>query len=658
MEWEVRVMAVARAGSVLQHLRRVLARAPGPEVGDAELLERFVRWGDQAAFELLVWRHQRMVLGVCRRVLGNLHDAEDAFQATFLVLARKAASIGNRQALAGWLHRVASRVARHARSRAARQPRAAAQGADLDCLPCPREPGAELLAGELGAVLDEELGRLPEHYRVPLVLCYLEGKTYEEAARQLRCPKGTVSGRLTRARHMLKARLTRREVGLGAGLLAAGLCEHAASAAVPAALVAATVKAALLVASGRAAAVATSPEVAALAEGVLRSMLFHKVKFVSVLLAALVACVGAGTYAAALHAGDPAQPSPAEKSVPAPPARGPYRVVQGDARPAAGAGRPRLVDADAAVDAVSWSPDGKVLATRVRAWDGDGHVTGRFLQIRDADTGAVRRTLEQSDDLEDARFSPDGKSVAAAITAENVVKLWDARTGKEKRTFEGAKCTGLTSVAFSRDGRLLAAAGVVNNADSGQGVLILWKAASGNLLWQVRGHTSDICERALAFSPDGKLLATGSADKTIKLWDATTGKCKRTLEGHESGVFSLAFSPDGKLLASGGLDGTVRLWDLESAELKFLESGYIRGLKVVVAFSPDGRWLAAGGTILGNTAYGRGDVRLFDAKTGKLHRAFPDVLRHGVSALAFSPGGETLAVGNWDKQLLLLPLKK
>jgi DNA-directed RNA polymerase specialized sigma24 family protein len=143
-------------------LRRVLAHASGAKVSDAELLERFVKTADQAAFELLVWRHERMVLGVCRRVLGNPHDAEDAFQATFFVLARKAASIGNRKAVAGWLHRVACRVAHHARSKASLRERPAGHDADLASMPSPREPSGELLARDLGRVLDEEVNRLPE----------------------------------------------------------------------------------------------------------------------------------------------------------------------------------------------------------------------------------------------------------------------------------------------------------------------------------------------------------------------------------------------------------------------------------------------------------------------------------------------------------------
>jgi RNA polymerase sigma factor (sigma-70 family) len=309
------VMVELRAGSVLHYLRRALAHAPGAEVSDAELLERFVKAADREAFELLVWRHQRMVFEVCRRVLRNHHDAEDAFQATFLVLARKAASIGNRQGVAAWLHRIASRVAQHARSRASRRERPGGQ-AELASIPGRREPGAELLAGDLGPVLDEEVNRLPEKYRVSIVLCYLEGKTYEEAARQLGCPKGTLSGRLARARRLLQARLTRRGIGLGAGLLAAVLCEQAATAAAPAALVAATVQGALLAASGRAAAGATSPGVVALAEGVLRSMLYQKLRCVSMVLAALFACAGLGTYLAALHAGVPAELALPEQRVP------------------------------------------------------------------------------------------------------------------------------------------------------------------------------------------------------------------------------------------------------------------------------------------------------------------------------------------------------
>jgi dipeptidyl aminopeptidase/acylaminoacyl peptidase len=335
------------------------------------------------------------------------------------------------------------------------------------------------------------------------------------------------------------------------------------------------------------------------------------------------------------------------------------------ARPIDRAAGAKLVDAGVAVDSLAWSPGGKLLATRATAWSptGDGGTlkTGRALQIRDVETGAVLRTLYDEDDVSDVRFSPDGRSVAAALAGENVIKLWDPWTGKGQRTFEGTRiddtaAATLFRIAFSRDGRLLAAAGRVNDvfARENNAMVYLWETGSGKLLWQARGHSLLNPEPAVAFSADGKLLATG-AHGTIKLWNTATGECSQTLEGVEDGgASSLAFSPDGKLLASGG-DGKVRLWDPDSRELKrVLTTGYSKGLNVLVAFSPDGRRLAVGGTT--NLDEASGDVQLFDSKTGRLEQAFPDLLRrHGaICALAFSPGGETLAVGTWNKKLLLL----
>src|SRR5262249_51578111 len=181
---------------------------------DAQLLERFVRLRDETAFEALLHRHGPLVFGVCRKFLYNPHDAEDAFQATFLILARKAGSVAPGSLLGHWLYGVACRVAARARKTALRQAREQS-GADLAAVP----GAAEEADSDLAPLLHEEVRRLPDKYRRPVVLCYLEGKTNEEAAHELQWPVGTVKGRLNRAREMLRARLTRRGVALSAGLL-------------------------------------------------------------------------------------------------------------------------------------------------------------------------------------------------------------------------------------------------------------------------------------------------------------------------------------------------------------------------------------------------------------------------------------------------------
>jgi RNA polymerase sigma factor (sigma-70 family) len=176
--------------------------ALGDDVSDADLLDRFLRSQDEGAFEMLVWRHGPLVLGTCRRVLGDDHNAEDAFQATFFALARKASTIGRRESVSAWLYKVAYRIALRARSLQAKR----------NCeeplrqeppVPAP-EPPDDLAARELQQRLDAQIDRLPEKYRAVFVLCHLEGKTNEEAARELGCPKGTILSRLSRARERLR----------------------------------------------------------------------------------------------------------------------------------------------------------------------------------------------------------------------------------------------------------------------------------------------------------------------------------------------------------------------------------------------------------------------------------------------------------------------
>ncbi len=222
--------------------------AAGPEPSDQGLLKRYVDQRDETAFAALVQRYGPLVLGVCRRVLGHEQDSEDAFQATFLVLARKAEAINKGASMGGWLYRVAYRIARKLKGRQARRQRRERTASEFAAA----EQTPAWVWREVGVVLDEEVNRLPAKYRLPFVLCYLDGKTNEEAARQLACPVGTVASRLAWARERLRVRLTRRGITLSAALLAGGLAAHAGPVVLSAALAQATIQAGLRFGAGRA----------------------------------------------------------------------------------------------------------------------------------------------------------------------------------------------------------------------------------------------------------------------------------------------------------------------------------------------------------------------------------------------------------------------
>lgn len=253
---------------VLQHLHHLLG-TPGGDRTDGELLERFVAARDEAAFAALMRRHGPMVLAVCRRMLRHLQDAEDCFQATFLVLARKAATV-KRDSLGNWLYAVAYRTALEARTVNARRQKHEKQVPDM--------PHPEVMPPEVQdwrPYLDRELNRLPEKYRAAIVACDLEGRSRKEAARLLGIAEGTLSSRLARGRSLLAKRLAPYGL-LSSVALTATLVESAASAQVPAILLSSTTKAALLVAAGKFTAASASSAV--LMKGVLKSMFLTKLK--------------------------------------------------------------------------------------------------------------------------------------------------------------------------------------------------------------------------------------------------------------------------------------------------------------------------------------------------------------------------------------------
>jgi RNA polymerase sigma factor (sigma-70 family) len=287
---------------VLQHLLTGL----GPEgdgTTDGELLARFVRSRDEDALAALVRRHASMVWGVCRRLL-NHHDAEDAFQATFLVLVRKAAAVP-RQAIANWLYGVARQTVVRVRATAAKRRRRETQVVNL-----PEPTVAEGCNADLPAVVDEELSRLPGHYRGVVVLCDLEGMTRKAAARQLGIPEGSVASRLARARALLAKRLNQRGV-VFSGSVGAVLSAGVAVASAPPALVASTINAASLLAAGQAATGAIPVKVAALTEGVMKAMLFTKLKAASAVVLILGFVATGATLLTYRAAGGQEDPRPA-----------------------------------------------------------------------------------------------------------------------------------------------------------------------------------------------------------------------------------------------------------------------------------------------------------------------------------------------------------
>jgi zinc protease len=368
---EADTMASDHVGSVVHSLQRLFGPGTVNALSEAQLLERFLVRRDEAAFEAILKRHGPMVHGVCRRLLDDPHDVDDAFQVTFLILVKKARSIRDRDILGTWLYGVARRVAVRAKVNARRRRFVecgvspgrsnGGRGAGLRTglhpafgHPLPGgeglSPGSRLEAEELRSLIDDELERLPQKYRAPLVLCDLEGQTHEQAAVQLRCPVGTIKSRLARGRARLRSRLVRRGVA-PAAVLATSALEAEAAPAVPAALMNQTLAAAGRLAAGPAiTAGTTAASLVSLYEGVMRSMALAKLKSTA---AAAILCVvaGLGIVAAtsALVAQAPAQPDSKHRGSPAAaPERGVERLQLENGlkvilRPIRGAGDTALV---------------------------------------------------------------------------------------------------------------------------------------------------------------------------------------------------------------------------------------------------------------------------------------------------------------------------
>jgi RNA polymerase sigma factor (sigma-70 family) len=581
-------------------------------------------------------------------VLRHPQDAEDAFQATFLVLAQELHALRQHSSLAGWLHGVALRVSRKAKARAMARQRWEACAALPEAV-----PPDDLTWSEVRSALDVELSRLPDKWRLPLVLCYLEGQTQDEAADQLGWSKSTLRRRLEQARAALGTRLKGRGIAWSAVLPAALASDSLSAAAMSPACVDSTVAAALAVVNGKSLALAASAKVAVLTEGVLKTMFVKKIGIVAgalIVLTLVTAAVGGHFYAANAVQTE-VQPERGSQG-PAGPEEGPALPVvlfPQPGRTSARAEAPEpltLKGHTSEVASVCFSPDGKRVLTGggVLPRPGNPPVPGE-VKVWDAEKGTEILALKgHTANVSSVCFSPDGKRIASA-GADQTVRVWDAEKGQEILTLKGqTRATG--SVCFSPDGKRIASISSehikVWDAEKGQELLTLTA--------QVRPNGS-VC-----FSPDGKRIAGvypwssggARAPGEIKVWDAEKGQELLTLKGHTNFVMSVAFSPDGKRLASAGLDQTVRVWDAEKGQELLALKGHTANVSSV-CFSPDGKRLAS--------ASWDKTVKVWDAEKGQellTLKGHTELLR----SVCFSPDGKRLASASKDQTVKVWSLDK
>jgi RNA polymerase sigma factor (sigma-70 family) len=665
---------------VLHHVRR-LAGASAKPLCDRALLRAFARRRDEAAFAELVRRHGPLVRGVARRVLGDADAADDVFQAAFLVLARKAAALRWRRYVGSWLSATAYRMACKARTAAARRRRHEAAAAR-------ERPAATAPAwAELQAVLDEELHRLPERYRAPLLLCYYEGLTRDEAARRLGWSFGTLCRRLTQGRDALRRRLERRGAALGAGLLAVGAPE-VMRAAVPAALERATVTAAVMFAAGG----TVSGQAALLAAELSSSagVTKEKVLAVAVLLASTLA-VTVGSRPGETTDPQPPAPGPAGRPAPAPVAfysRDDEPLPEGVI---ASLGSTRWRHGEG-YNALAFSKDGRMLVS-----SGTPHA----LCLWDAATGrALWRGLDPDAPIQTIAFSSDGRRLATGNSA-GVVRIWAVQQGQLRELW--AVRGRNSAVTITADDRAVIAGGydkavrildITDGREIGQFAsapseilclslssnsrtlagactsrLVIWDVASRELRQTIPVGRKE--GQRVALSPNGSTVAAGGDAGLVRIWEVATGRLLLTLgrgsddelrrrraeeekmaksmathQGVLGSISALTFAPDGRTLyvGSGDRKSVYRFEVATGRELLPLSGASNRSF--CLAVSPDGRRLAAAGDRCRIALWDTAEARLLNPEVGHAGRIFSHA--YSADGRKLVTGGEDLTIRLWD----------
>jgi RNA polymerase sigma factor (sigma-70 family) len=637
-------MASRSANVILQHVRGIQSGQTYGVLADRDLLHRFAG-GDEDAFAALVRRHGPMVLGVGRRVLHQASDADDVFQAAFLALARDAGSRRWQVSVGNWLYVVAYRLALNARAESECRARHEARAR----LAAPMDPLAIVTGRELCAILDEELARLPERLRAPLISCCLQGQTRDEAARSLGWSLGTLKRRLEQGRALLRSRLEKRGFTLPATLAGTLVAEGIAPAAVPADLI-------QTVAATAAGGTIPSVRVLSLSQTLSISASFVRLKTAAVVFLAvgLIGGLALGLNPQLVGWVESARPtgstSPQQE-------QGKNTVGPGDSTHPTKKertdqhGDPLPEGAIARLGTIHWRLDSGGAQCMAIPHDGKTLVTANpatGVIIWELPTGKEVRKVPYTAELRKAwldtrssvTLSLDGSTVGFG-TPDGIVHIVDVGSGKVKQTCRGHQGP-IQEAALSADGRVLV-------TRSGDGTLRVWDAASGKQVHLMRIESKKQLQyepAELALSPDGKTFAWIGNDKEriIHVCDAATCEERHRLDQHEGDYRHMVFSPGSQALVATSDNGRIQLWDVNLGRLvrTWTSGGWgIPG----IAFAPDGKTLAV--------RRGSDALRLLDVATGT--ELWSIKQRYGSTqkdAFAFTPDGKTLIVAPFGGPVL------